>query len=382
MNFIQAYEEAVIHLIKTKPFYAKVIMSAKKEFNTLVPTCGVSVQSTGIKLYINPIFFNIISMKERAAVLEHEVLHLLHGHFARFGNFQTKDKMIANVACDIAINQYLPNIPKSFEVPLPDGTTRTGHPVTYEDLLKEIPDLMPHMSSEYYFNKLKKLQKEMGEGSTVDDHSQWEKSDLTDEQKSRLMKKHMKALLDGCSDEEKSTIDKAIIDEIYKSDIDWKQQLRSFMANSEETFTVHTRKKRNKRFGIYQPGTTSESKLKLVVAVDTSGSVSTEWLNMIFGEIDRMFDDSKMELYVIEADCQIHTVYKYKKNMKITAKGRGGTAYIPAFNKAKELGADAFIYCGDMDTSDVPEKPKFPVLWAIVGSQKPPVDFGRSIYIK
>ena len=39
------------------------------------------------------------------------------------------------------------------------------------------------------------------------------------------------------------------------------------------------------------------------------------------------------------------------------------------------------IYFGDMDSSDVPEKPKYSVLWAIVGSQNPPVTWGSKIYI-
>ena len=90
-----------------------------------------------------------------------------------------------------------------------------------------------------------------------------------------------------------------------------------------------------------------------------------------------------MELHIMEADMKIQNCYKYKKGMKIEAKGRGGTAYNPAFQKAKELRVDALIYMGDMDSSDqITERPKYGVLWAIVGKQEPPADFGRKIYVE
>ena len=34
-----------------------------------------------------------------------------------------------------------------------------------------------------------------------------------------------------------------------------------------------------------------------------------------------------------------------------------------------------------MDSSDKPKKPKYPVLWAIVGNSEPPGKFGKKIKI-
>jgi predicted metal-dependent peptidase len=86
---------------------------------------------------------------------------------------------------------------------------------------------------------------------------------------------------------------------------------------------------------------------------------------------------------MVEADSEIKNAYTYKRKKQHTLSGRGGTSYQPAFdyfNKIKDI--DGVIYFGDMDSSDEPIKPKYSVLWAIVGNQKPPANFGSKIYIK
>lgn len=388
VSVTRSYEEAVLSLLMKKAFLAKLILSMRKNFNFPLPTAAVQIESKGITLHLNADFFNGLSHEERVAILEHECLHVIHNHSSRFKDFKSEDRGVANVACDVAINQFIPNLPKVINVKLPNGEYAKGKPVFFEDLAKDMPGLLPHQSSEYYFNRLKEEQqkrKDRGEGpkeyELTDDHSEWDNSDLTEEQQQEFVKRHVKAVYDSCSDEEKQMVDQTLIEKLFASEIDWKAQLRAFMANSEEIFNESTRRKRNRRYGLLQPGSRTEAKLKLCIPVDTSGSMSDEALNKVFGEIDRICNDNTV-IYVIEADCRIHNVYEYKKGMKITAYGRGGTAYQPAFDKCKELGADAIIYCGDMDSSDIPKKPKCPVLWAIVGRQNPPANFGRKIYIE
>ncbi len=375
----KAYERSVIQLLSSKPFFAKLIMTMKKDFNfTKYPTAGVSVNSTGISLHINKDFWLRLQESDRVAVLIHECLHLVHGHTARFKTQNINDHKLANIACDIAINQYITGLPTTMKITQPDGSVVEGRAMTYELLKEQFPHALPRMSSEYYFQFLKdereKLPQDVG---TMDDHSQWEESDLTPEQAERFVKSHVKAVLETCSDEERRALDKTLIDELYKSEVNWKQILRQFFANSEEIFTERTRKKRNRRYGILQAGLKNESKLSLAIAVDTSGSVSDDELNIFFGEIARMYDENHMVLHIMEADSIVQNCYEYKKGMKIEAKGRGGTAYGPALEKAKELGVDSCIYFGDGDSADTPTKPKFPVLFAFVRKDNNPFPFGK-----
>jgi predicted metal-dependent peptidase len=121
--------------------------------------------------------------------------------------------------------------------------------------------------------------------------------------------------------------------------------------------------------------------MHLACAIDTSGSMPTEALCQIWAELDRIHKNG-VEITVIEADCQIHRVYKFDPKVPANVAGRGGTAYQPALDKAAELDVDGLIYFGDMDSADRPKKPKYPVLWAIYGNQKPPGNFGMSTKIE
>lgn len=371
---ISQYEDAVIYLLKDKSFYARLILSMRKYFNDKVPTAGVSMSSTGFNLYINPKFFNELeNVQQRSAVLVHECLHCIHKHLTRFlfkrnGTAdQGRNARIANIACDLAINQYIQGLPDKC--------------VTLEGIKKLDPslaDLEPYQSAEYYYERIKEygdtLPPEYGE---FDDHSTWGESDLTEEQQAEAIKAHIKAVHDACKHDNNSGIDSEMIDRLFRSNINWKNQLSAFVNNAQEIFYESSRMKMNRRYQLKQPGRRTEPRLILGVPVDTSGSMSQDSLNMIFGELDRMCFEN-VDIHVIEADAEIQNVYKYKRGMKVEVKGRGGTAYSPAIDYCKnELECDAIIYMGDMDSADQPTNPKIPVLWCIVGEQMPPGNFGK-----
>jgi hypothetical protein len=72
-------------------------------------------------------FFMSLSTEQRAAILLHEVFHFSHGHLFRgaLGEAQGKkpeeidmeDTRVANIAADIAINQYIRNLPEGCMFP-------------------------------------------------------------------------------------------------------------------------------------------------------------------------------------------------------------------------------------------------------------------------
>ena len=142
-----------------------------------------------------------------------------------------------------------------------------------------------------------------------------------------------------------------------------------------------TRKKRNRRYGILQPGNKKKPELHLALCVDTSGSVSDEELSMFWGEMQAI-SGMGVKITIIEADCVVQNVYEFEPKKTPSFSGRGGTAYNPAIEKALEIKADGIIYCGDFDTADTPEDPKKPFLWVGVRNSPPPATFGRVVYLE
>lgn len=177
---------------------------------------------------------------------------------------------------------------------------------------------------------------------------------------------------------------KQLVDEIMKSKVNWRAVLRNFVAKRRSLNKKATWKKRNRRLGTRVMGYKKSKKLKLVIAVDTSGSVSDKELAMFNGEMQKIYQ-SGAEIDVIECDAQIHNVYKYTKKIErngATFKGRGGTDFRPVFemvNRGKMDNVDgrinekpdAVIFLTD-GYGPAPDKFKIPTLWCLTpGGRKP-----------
>ena len=180
-----------------------------------------------------------------------------------------------------------------------------------------------------------------------------------------------------------SAEDELLVDKLNYTPRNWRQDLRRFAARHLETKIESSKKKRNRRYGITVPGSVKEETLTIGVAIDTSGSVSDDALSQFMAEIHNI--SKYAVITVVEADSEIKNAYTYDPKKVYSVKGRGGTAYQPAFdyfNKDNEI--DGLIYFGDMDCFDQEEikKPTYPVMWAIVGNQEPPVDWGARVKVE
>lgn len=126
------------------------------------------------------------------------------------------------------------------------------------------------------------------------------------------------------------------LEELTKpSQIRWQQLLRKYLSAlifDYGPFNENTWSRRNRR-QLPLPGIKKLSN-KIVVAVDTSGSISQKDLEAFFSEIEAIVKDQS-QLIVIQCDTEIVDVknnYKRGDFRKIEIKGRGGTIVQPIFD--------------------------------------------------
>jgi len=170
--------------------------------------------------------------------------------------------------------------------------------------------------------------------------------------------------------------------------LSWKQLLRMFVGNTIKTGSKFTWKRTSRRYGSSQKGTIPTRTVKMMIGIDTSGSVGTDDFKEFMAEIRGIMQTYKNETTIIESDAQVQKTYKLKPNQQLDTKfkGRGGTDYEPVFKylKEKEKDVDLLIYFTDFYCSFPKEKPKFPVLWVVTSQgdkdNKPP--WGMTIRIK
>ncbi|GGN87143.1 hypothetical protein GCM10010112_69450 [Actinoplanes lobatus] len=149
-------------------------------------------------------------------------------------------------------------------------------------------------------------------------------------------------------------------------EIPWQRVLRLFGATSERTFVRNVLSRPSKRYGT-APGTRVRRRTRLVVAVDTSGSVSTADIAAFFAEIHGMWRRGA-DITVLEADAEVHREYQYRGRAPAAVTGRGGTCLRPVLLRANELAADGLVYLTDGHAPSPCElcvRPRMPVLWVL-----------------
>jgi predicted metal-dependent peptidase len=166
-----------------------------------------------------------------------------------------------------------------------------------------------------------------------------------------------------------------------------------------------TRKRPNRRYRWEHPGKKTETKGKIAVLADTSGSINNEDIAVFAKNLGRISE--YMQIILFDVDHGIENVREYtKRNFDNVLNGGGGTDFRAVFKilenyeknknllrnvpekqklKARMLcqGIQALIVMTDgMATGCPNKKPKYPVMWAL--TQKcytPPKKWGEVIYL-
>jgi predicted metal-dependent peptidase len=373
MDKQQSLSKISKELMLREPYYGFFLIMLNKMWRKDLPTAGVSKNGINYQLAINEEFWTSLSEKHQMGLLKHELLHIAFGHLVSFGSF--RNKKLANVAMDMEINQYIdPDY-------LPDGGIDINN---YEDL-----NLDKKAGCRYYYDKLQQLKDEKDKNGTcgneemdklldnvdsgdVPDHSTWEEFDDLSEAEKKLIEKQIQKVL---SDAKEQTIKKRgnvpgeiegviIIEEIVKPKFDWRSYVRRFSGTSTKVFTKKIRRKENRRYD-ENPGLKIKMKQHMLLAIDTSGSVSDTELTEFMNEIHHIYK-AGVDITIVQCDTSINSIEEYKGKNELNVKGRGGTEFDPVLDyyNANQKKYTSLVYFtdGECYTS---VKPKGRVLWVL-----------------
>jgi predicted metal-dependent peptidase len=163
----------------------------------------------------------------------------------------------------------------------------------------------------------------------------WEEVEL-DEATQKLIEKQTGHILNELADQVKKsrgTIPgefQSILDKINHTEppkFDWKGFLRRFSGASVKVYTKKSRRKLSKRYE-ENPGLKIKQKKHVLVAVDTSGSVSNNELIEFFQEINHIHKTGT-DITVVQADTNIKDISPFDPKKEIKIHGRGGTSFDP-----------------------------------------------------
>ena len=355
-----------------EPYYGLFLVMTEKEWSEEIPTAGVAKHNINYKLRINPEFWDTLSLDHKIGLTKHEMLHLAFFHPLMRDSFL--DAKLFNIAADMEINQYIE------DQHLPEGGIKLDSfpgivfpekagTRTYYDILSQNQDNQT----------LQNLTDAMGQGQPQSEdgldnpNHDWEEFEGMSDAEKRLMQTQMEYQMKELAEEVKKsrgTVPGEIKELIKNFNVfeqpkfDWKGYIRRFIGRSVKVYTKKLRRKFNKRFED-NPGLKIKQKKHILVAVDTSGSVSTDELKEFFSEVHHMHKTG-CDVTVVQCDTAISDIRPYKQSNEIALHGRGGTSFEPVieYYDANQKKYTCLIYFTDGE-APAPAKPRGHILWVL-----------------
>lgn len=409
----QCLATAIYSTSKTHPFLGSVLQCLTIQYGHTLPTAGILFNTDAKRwdMIVNPYFFcKKLSAEERKAVLIHELSHITHKHPLRvpFLKISSRKRMLMNIAADMAINQFIKDIPKGCPQCPPISAQQPcqnelcpGRCIDVNDYFDQdektgVKTPWPHnQTMEHYYERLIKRfddpdkDDKDGEGNagggadtgdlpqTIDEHM-WDgagdEKDMLDATEELVKRAMVKARL---SYDDLPGHVKDLLEEIKtrRAELNYKALILAAMkkhANGHNRKSTWTRK--NKRLGFKAPGTKVGDLPKLELHLDTSGSISTEELNEFLEIVDQFLKVGARKCNLSFFHTDLYGRQQYKMGTKINKNDiqSGGTDLTKTLEDIFKRRGDLSIIITDGCYGDVPVetwmKPgqQFPqVLWII-----------------
>jgi len=416
MKKIKKISDRITTFVYDEPFSAYIILKSIFTPNKAVGTIGIRLRKNTPMIQYNEDFINGIPVVEDKinnievsdkyfnAILTHEILHLL---FLHVSSRHREPRELWMMAADFAINSFLPVL-KDLKV--------NGKPV--RGLFPEDFKFPEKLSAEEYFQLLEKdsncptcgksllsgksdcggsspdgggsggespsnghshKDKEENDcptcsSSCFDDCSGWEEDSLG--------VSYVKHLFDSYKSTKYGTMPGELIEELknlLSTGVSWKHHLRKFYTSLVHIFPKSTHKRFSRRYGAPVRGTRPNRKSNMMVALDVSGSMASEFLSKCAGDINHMINFCQADVY--QCDTQITSKeIKTKKKSTFMLTGRGGTILSPLIEEAKKGSYDGLIIFTDGQCEKL-ENPGIPTIFVTPKGCKSPADFGEHIEV-
>ena len=360
----------------TAPFFASLLLRRPLLEDRSCPTAWTD----GDQIGYNPDFFNRLTFREALCVLCHEILHIAFLHHLRIVD---RDPEKWNEACDYAINLIL--VDSGFDLPKGALLNKAYAGMSAEQIYSLLPDNYrdcavtysgkqnPGKQNEEFVNGSSVKPLRIGEVKQKKFNSTKARdlciNDLKGQLTEAMQTAKMRGLMPGALD--------ILVPLLDRATIDWKETLASFLTERIKSGTDFS--KPNRRWipsNLFLPSRSTIARGKFVLAVDVSGSISTNQLERYSAEILSILNMTSDTLLVLFFDTRITKVFELDEGHieNLQTVGGGGTDYAPVMEylKQEEIDPEALIILTDGECNSFAGEPDYPVLWTVDGLEFSP----------
>lgn len=338
-------------LILDHPFFGTAVSKRPIQYTDNVPTAAVS--ATG-QIYMNPAFIDPLSVKQIMFLMAHEAMHYMLSHALRRKH---RDHSAWNVACDKVINDTL--IDAGVGEFIDGGITLDNARQYAAEQLYDESD-----------NQCGGIGMDIGD-PTDDNGNPLDESQLRELEAQGKVEMLQAAQAAKEAGKLPSSVQR-LVDEMTKVNTPWHEILERFMHGKIRDDRSWNRP--NRRFmhtGLYLPGTDFVPRMgEIVIAVDTSGSLTASDLSEFAAHINRVLETCHPEkVHVVYCDSAVQGVTEYTPDdypVKLLPVGGGGTSFSPVFDWVSEqpFTPEVVVYLTDGygDQHHI-KQPSYDVVW-------------------
>ena len=173
------------------------------------------------------------------------------------------------------------------------------------------------------------------------------------------------------------------IEAFINKPLPWNQILRRYLCDEVTAEKDVNYSRFDRRFDTI-PGYKRKPTMELIVAFDTSGSVSDKDLAVFVNEVHAIKKRTHARITLLHIDHELQHAEEYNGQININVHGRGGTSFVPAFDWIKKNKRRCpnltLIYLTDGYGPAPTEEPRFvKTIWVYTPQHSQPCSWGRHI---
>jgi predicted metal-dependent peptidase len=380
---------ARVGLLLKAPFFGNMATRMKLiDASDWCPTAATN----GRDFFYNKKFVEKLTVKKLEFLFGHEICHAVFDHFGRLGS---RDRNLANIAQDYAVNQILVDErigDKITEVKICydakyrgmaweeiyDDLYSKAKKIPMEELLKQLGDVLDeHL-------------KEEGEGEGDKDGKGKPRISKEDAQKIRdeIKEAMIQSAAAAGAGKTPAGIQRMIKD-LTEPKMNWReiirQQIQSIVRND---YSFQRPNRKSQHTGAVLPGMIPDTTIDVAIAIDMSGSIGMEDATVFLSEVKGIMDqyeDFNIQLWCFDTDVYNHVKIGHDNSDELLSyepQGGGGTSFEVnwEFMRDNDIQPKKFIMftdgypCGGWGEEDYCD-----TLFIVKGNEQAEAPFGQTV---
>lgn len=346
---VEKLTTARVGLLLKAPFFGNMATRMKIiDASDWCPTAATN----GRNFYYNEKFVSKLSVKKLEFLFAHEILHCVFDHFGRCGS---RDRQLANIAQDFAVNQILVDErigDKITEVKICldpkyrgwaweeiyDDLYEKAEKIPMDQLLKQLGDLLDEHINED------------GGNGDKDGEGKGNKPGMSKEEAQRIKDEIKEAMIQSAAAAGAGKTPAAIqrmIKDMTEPKMNWRDLVRmniQSIIRNDYSFSRFNRKSAHS--GAILPGMKQDETIDVAIAIDMSGSIGQEDATVFLSEVKGILDqytDFALDIWCFDTDIYNHQRITHDNSedlLDYEPMGGGGTDFEANFEFMKEQGIE------------------------------------------